>query len=132
MCFVFTDFNVHHKDWEKSEFPFLGNFWKLNPPPFYNNYYTCVNFTFRLRRSILLVQTSKVISMSEVSSSKTVQISMRIVVSSAIKRVCGGRLLALVLIIFLNFWKFQYRGIFKNSYFNDLFLIFKELYLYHP
>ena len=28
--FVFEDFNFHHKDWEKSEASFLGNFWKLN------------------------------------------------------------------------------------------------------
>ena len=27
--FVFRDFNVHHKESEKSESPFLGNFWKL-------------------------------------------------------------------------------------------------------
>ena len=31
--FLFGDLNVHHKDWEKSEPLFLGNFWKLNPVP---------------------------------------------------------------------------------------------------
>ena len=29
--FVFGYFNVHHKDWKKSELPLLGKFWKLNP-----------------------------------------------------------------------------------------------------
>ena len=31
--FVFGDFNVNHKDWEKSESLVLENFRKLNPPP---------------------------------------------------------------------------------------------------
>ena len=31
--FVFGDFNVNHKDCKKSESPFLGYFWNLNPPP---------------------------------------------------------------------------------------------------
>ena len=31
--FVFGDFNVNHKDCKKSESPFLGHFWNLNPPP---------------------------------------------------------------------------------------------------
>ena len=28
---VFGYFNVHHKDWKKSELPLLGKFWKLKP-----------------------------------------------------------------------------------------------------
>ena len=42
-------------------------FFKTEPPPplsFCNSFYICVNFTFRLRRFILLVQISKASSMS--------------------------------------------------------------------